>query len=79
MSSKYYSTVYDIVQPIANFLHPIRVEGLENVPKDEPVLLCPNHSSNWDPILLIAALGRELICGSWARRSSLRYRSCAHS
>ena len=59
MSSKYYSTVYDIVQPIANFLHPIRVEGLENVPKDEPVLLCPNHSSNWDPILLITALGRE--------------------
>ncbi len=59
MSSKYFSTVYDIVKPIATFLHPIRVEGLENVPKEGPVLLCPNHSSNWDPILLICALGRE--------------------
>ena len=39
MSSKYFSTVYDIVKPIATFLHPIRVEGLENVPKEEPVLL----------------------------------------
>ena len=37
----------------------LRVEGLENVPKEGPVLLCPNHSSNWDPILLICALGRE--------------------
>ena len=45
---------------MATFLHPIAVEGLENVPKDEPVVLCPNHSSNWDPILLICALGREV-------------------
>ena len=60
MSSKYFATVYDIVKPIATFLHPIRVEGLENVPKEGPVLLCPNHSSNWDPILLICALGREV-------------------
>lgn len=59
MSSSYFKRVYNLVQPIANFLHPIRVEGLENVPKGEPLLLCPNHSSNWDPILLICALGRE--------------------
>ena len=60
MSSRYYATVYDIVKPIATFLHPIRVEGLENLPQGEPLLLCPNHSSNWDPILLICALGREV-------------------
>ena len=33
MSSKYFATVYDIVKPIATFLHPIRVEVLYNVPK----------------------------------------------
>lgn len=60
MSSKYYARVHDIVKPVATFLHPIRVEGLENVPKNEPVLLCPNHSSNWDPILLMCALGRDV-------------------
>ena len=59
MSSRYYARTYDILSPLATFFHPIRVEGLENIPKDEPVLLCPNHSSNWDPILLICALGRE--------------------
>lgn len=60
MSSRYYARAYDILAPMATFLHPIRVEGLENIPKDEPVVLCPNHSSNWDPILLICALGREV-------------------
>lgn len=60
MSSKFYAKAYDILAPMATFLHPIAVEGLENVPKDEPVVLCPNHSSNWDPILLICALGREV-------------------
>ena len=60
MSSRYYATVYDIVKPIATFLHPIRVEGLENLPQGEPLLLCPNHSSNWDPILLMCALGRSV-------------------
>ncbi len=59
MSSRYYARAYDMLAPMASFLHPIRVEGLENIPKDEPVVLCPNHSSNWDPILLICALGRE--------------------
>ena len=59
MSSKFYAKAYDILAPMATFLHPIAVEGLENVPKDEPVVLCPNHSSNWDPILLICALGRD--------------------
>ena len=60
MSSRYYARAYDMLAPMASFLHPIRVEGLENIPKDEPVVLCPNHSSNWDPILLICALGREV-------------------
>ena len=60
MSSRYYATVYDIVKPIATFLHPIRVEGLENLPQGELLLLCPNHSSNWDPILLMCALGRSV-------------------
>ena len=36
------------------------MEGLENLPQGEPLLLCPNHSSNWDPILLMCALGRSV-------------------
>ena len=35
MSSKYFATVYDIVKPIATFLHPIRVEGLVSQPQQQ--------------------------------------------
>lgn len=59
MSSRYYSNVYKICRPVFTFLHPLKVSGLENFPENEPVLLCPNHSSNWDPILIICALKKE--------------------
>ena len=79
MSSKYFATVYDIVKPIATFLHPIRVEGLENVPREGPVLLCPNHSSNWDPILLICALGREANLQIMGKNQLFKIPFCARS
>ena len=33
-----------------------RVKGLENIPKQSPFLLCPNHQSYLDPFLLVSAL-----------------------
>ena len=43
--------VYYVLGFILRFIHPTTVEGLEKLPKSG-VLLCPNHSSNWDPVLL---------------------------
>lgn len=43
--------VYYVVGFLVGILHPTTVEGLEKLPKSG-VLLCPNHSSNWDPVLL---------------------------
>mgnify|MGYP000898852208 CR=1 FL=1 len=56
--NKFYEFIWSILRPIFSLLHPLRVEGLENVPQEGPVLLCPNHSSAIDPILLVIALGR---------------------
>ena len=36
-------------------VHPVTVEGLENLPRHR-ALLCPNHSSNWDPLLIATRL-----------------------
>ena len=36
-------------------LFPATVEGLDRLPRNG-VLLCPNHSSNWDPILIALRL-----------------------
>lgn len=43
--------VYYVVGFIVGILHPTTVIGMEKLPKSG-VLLCPNHSSNWDPVLI---------------------------
>ena len=44
--------IYYVVGLVSRILHPTSVEGLENLP-ESGALLCPNHSSNWDPILVV--------------------------
>ena len=36
------------------------IEGLENLPCEGPVIVASNHISNWDPILVGAALNRPV-------------------
>ena len=36
---------------------PLRVEGLERVPRDRPFLLVANHFSNFDPLIIGATVG----------------------
>ncbi|QFT89422.1 1-acyl-sn-glycerol-3-phosphate acyltransferase [Bacillus sp. THAF10] len=45
----FYSFAKFIVSTILKPLYRIKVEGLENVPKDGAVLLCANHIDNLDP------------------------------
>ena len=47
--------IYYFVGFISWILHPTSVEGMEKLPRSG-VLLCPNHSSNWDPILVALRL-----------------------
>lgn len=47
--------IYYVVGLVSRILHPTEVEGLENLP-ESGALLCPNHSSNWDPILIALRL-----------------------
>lgn len=55
---------YDIMKYILVFvlriLYPYEVHGLENIPKDGKVIVCPNHISNLDPLVLIAAQKRKI-------------------
>lgn len=46
---------YYVVGLVCRILHPTTVEGLENLP-EHGALLCPNHSSNWDPLLVVLQL-----------------------
>ena len=50
--------IYYVVGLVADILHPVSVEGMERLPQNG-VLLCPNHSSNWDPILVALKLPKN--------------------
>lgn len=41
-----------IVKPFCQVLFPLKVQGLENLPKDGAAIVCCNHISNKDPIYL---------------------------
>lgn len=60
MRSKFYRLVWRLLQPLVLFLFPIEVQGTEKLTQEtEPVLLCANHSSAWDPILLLVAMPED--------------------
>lgn len=56
--NRFYHIVYAIVRPILRLLFPMRVVGLENVPEGG-ALLCANHASGWDPVLIAVALPND--------------------
>ena len=51
----FFTVVYYVARVLVNMLFPATVEGLDRLPRNG-VLLCPNHSSNWDPILVALRL-----------------------
>lgn len=44
------------------------VIGLENIPEDEKIVICANHTSNWDPLLLSSYIEPQI---HWMAKSEL--------
>lgn len=55
-----YNTVLTLLWPVFKLLYRFDVEGSENIPRDGKCIICPNHTSNADPILLGISNGRKL-------------------
>lgn len=55
---------YKVVRIILGFFlklfYRFRVTGLENVPMDNRLVICANHRSNWDPVLISIAFPRQV-------------------
>lgn len=53
--NSFFRFVYRICGFVIRIFHPLEVVGLENLPP-HGALLCPNHSSNWDPIFVVLSV-----------------------
>lgn len=57
--NKFYLFVYYVLWVLAGILFPWRVSGRENLPETGGVVICGNHTSFLDPILVILAATRK--------------------
>lgn len=53
--NRFFRFVYHLLKHLLFFFFPVKVSGMENLPR-HGALLCPNHSSNWDPVLVALKL-----------------------
>lgn len=53
--NRFFRFIYRFMNCFIFFFHPVTVIGLKDLPR-HGVILCPNHASNWDPILLALKL-----------------------
>lgn len=58
--SKLYRTIVTIIRPFVHIFYRLKVVGLENIPQENGVIICPNHTSNADPIVLAISLKRQV-------------------
>jgi 1-acyl-sn-glycerol-3-phosphate acyltransferase len=49
-------TTYDLIATLLRPVAWLRAEGVETVPANGPLLVVPNHDSQWDPVLVGLAL-----------------------
>ena len=53
--NRFFHIAYLFVKPLICLLFPHKVVGLENLPEGG-ALLCANHASGWDPVLIAVSL-----------------------
>ncbi len=56
----FYWAIRGILCPLAWMLFRVRVTGAENVPGSGPLVVCANHISWWDPVLVAGVVPRKI-------------------
>lgn len=49
-----------LVKFVLNILFNIEVIGEDNIPNSGPVIICPNHKSFWDPVIVACFTKRQI-------------------
>ena len=57
--NRFYRVVHAILRPLIFLFFPLRAQGVENIPAGGAVL-CSNHASAWDPVLVALKVPRAI-------------------
>ncbi len=58
--NRFYRLIRNIAWFLCKIIFPTKVTGAENIPAEGPVLLCSNHVSMVDPVLLATSFKRQV-------------------
>lgn len=64
----FYSSVRAIAFVIFNVIFRINVKGKDHIPQEGKLVICSNHKSNWDPLILSVVIKRKI---SWMGKKEL--------
>lgn len=64
----FYSFIKTTVKFVLFFFYRIKLYGAGNIPLDGKLIICSNHASNWDPILISIIFPRQI---SWMGKKEL--------
>ena len=56
----FYMKAHRILAPLIRFFFRIKASGLENIPKEGPIMFCSNHIAAKDPVMIAAACNRQI-------------------
>lgn len=65
--NRFYDALYPVLFPFIRLLFPLRVQGRENLPEGGAVV-CVNHSSAWDPLIIVFAVTRKFQLHAMAKK-----------
>jgi 1-acyl-sn-glycerol-3-phosphate acyltransferase len=60
MSKAFYLRIYRIFQPAIRWVYRMKVTGGENEPQQGPCIICSNHLSDQDVVILAASVKRQI-------------------
>lgn len=55
-----YKLIKGLIHAFCLITHRVKKVGEENIPKDGAYIICANHTSNWDPVILITCTKRKI-------------------
>jgi 1-acyl-sn-glycerol-3-phosphate acyltransferase len=56
----FYNGARIVFSPLVRLIFGIKRTGTENLPQQGPLIICSNHRSNYDPVILGASLKRDV-------------------